>query len=747
MTRSSPKPPRSFAGSVLATETQARPEVSSSRWRARVSSGSLDVPLVLAGAMLAAFVIRLVLAQRIVTPWIMVDELIYSELAKSFADKGDFLIRGATSGFRNVAYPAVIAPAWWTGSVESAYGVAKAINAALMVLAALPVYLWGRRLVGPGHALLATVLVLLMPSLMYSGMLMTENAFFVSFLTACFAIALTLERPTLPRQVLALAAIGVTFAVRPQGVVLLGVYVAAVALKLALDLRAPDLEHSLRHAGRWLVRFAPTAVIGLVLGAGYVLYSSLQGSGIESALGPYGGVLKVEYDLDYASDWILDHFAELAFSVALIPLSALIVLLGGAVRGRVTTEAERALLAVTVPAVVLVVIQVGIYASRFSLRIEERNMFCVAPLLFLVFALWLARGLPRPVVLTAAAAVASFALLLTLDLRSLLQIGVLSDTFALVPLYRATGQLDGGVDTVRLLFLGGGAAASLGFALLPRRAAAWILPTAVALFLGVWSASVFVTIRDHSWATLALTDPGNPSWVDETIGDDGNAAFVFGTSVDPYGEAQIMWQTEFWNRSVGPVYAVGFPDPASLAGAAASTFDPLTGRIVTTDPNAARIRHAVVPATAQLAGTNIAQAGRLALYRIDRPLRFAVHLGGVYADSWMGDFAALTHYATPSSRGRLHVRVSREGWGRPSPPGDVTLTVGPLVDAGGQPAVGKPASSRTWRVRSGQARSFFLPTPKVPYRLEVRVTPTFSPADYGEADPRRLGAQLHVASL
>ena len=39
--------------------------------------------------------IRYVLARRMVAPWIMVDELIYSELAKSFAAGGHFLVRGA----------------------------------------------------------------------------------------------------------------------------------------------------------------------------------------------------------------------------------------------------------------------------------------------------------------------------------------------------------------------------------------------------------------------------------------------------------------------------------------------------------------------------------------------------------------------------------------------------------------------------------------------------------------------------
>ena len=128
-----------------------------------------------------------------------------------------------------------------------------------MSLAAVVVYLWGKKLMSTGWALLAAALVLLMPSFVYTGMLMTENAFFTAFTTACFAIALALERPTLLRQALPLAAIALTFFVRPQGLVLLAIYVAALALKLVFDLREPGQGRGLR--GTWrreLRRFLPT---------------------------------------------------------------------------------------------------------------------------------------------------------------------------------------------------------------------------------------------------------------------------------------------------------------------------------------------------------------------------------------------------------------------------------------------------------------------------------------------------------
>ena len=123
--------------------------------------------------------------------------------------------------------------------METSYELARAINVLMMVLAAVPVYLWGRRMMSPAYAALASALVLLMPSLLYTGMLMTENAFFPAFVATAYAMALTLERPTLLRQALVLIGIAVTCVVRVQALVLVPIYAAALALKLVLDLRAP----------------------------------------------------------------------------------------------------------------------------------------------------------------------------------------------------------------------------------------------------------------------------------------------------------------------------------------------------------------------------------------------------------------------------------------------------------------------------------------------------------------------------
>jgi hypothetical protein len=730
----------------LATESQLRESESPvSRFKAAVEQGSLAFTLIFSGVVLLALVVRLILTDRIVTPWIMIDELIYSELAKNFADHGEFLLRDSASDFNNVAYPVLIAPAWFAESIDTAYGLARTINVVVMVSAAVPVYFWGKRLMSAGYALLAAVLVLLMPSLVYTGMLMTENLFLPAVVSTCFAIALTLERPTLRRQAFALAAIAFTCVVRPQGIVLLPIYVTALALKLAFDLRAPGGPRGFRYVRDELARYLPTALTLVLLGGSYVVVKGLQGAGLESGLGAYVTVVKVEYDPSNAANWVVDHFAEIGLSVAVIPVSALVVLFGLSLRGWVTSSAERAFVAVAASAFVLMVIQVGIFASRFSLRIEERNMFTVTPLLFLALSVWLARGLPRPPLLTAAAAFGPAALLFSLDLRSLLNIGILSDTFALIPLLRLSSLVNGGADSVEALMWMGGFAAALAFALLPRRVAGVALPAGVALYLVLSSYSVFGSIRDHTRATLALTSTSNPSWIDERIGHDSNAVFLYGATPDPFPEAQVMWQTEFWNRSVGTVYSLGPADPGLTASA--TTVDAVTGRIAPqagVGPPASAFRYAIAPTTSKLAGRVLAQEGRLALYRIDPPLQLATHMAGVYADGWMSADAALTYYTKPSRPGRLRVRVSREGWRGPSPPGKVTIQVGLLGNLNGYPAISAVTASRTWTLRSGAVRSFTLPTPGSPYRLQIHVEPTFSPAEHGSWDPRQLGAQIRI---
>ena len=65
-----------------------------------------------------------------------------------------------------------------------------------MSLAAVPAYLLARRVVSGRLALLAAVLTVALPSMVYTGTVMTENVFYPLVLTLTLALVLVLERPT-----------------------------------------------------------------------------------------------------------------------------------------------------------------------------------------------------------------------------------------------------------------------------------------------------------------------------------------------------------------------------------------------------------------------------------------------------------------------------------------------------------------------------------------------------------------------
>ena len=113
---------------------------------------------------------------------------------------------------------------------------------------------------------------------------------------------------------------------------------------------------------------------------------------------------------------------------------------------------------------------------------------------------------------------------------------------------------------------------------------------------------------------------------------------------------------------------------------------------------------------------------------------------GVYPDGWMGSLAALTEHA--GSSGRLSIGLSRQAWRGPLEPAHVTIAVGrPALGADGQVTLSRQLVRRQF-VLGRQLRTVTVAVPKPPYRVEIHLEPTFSPADSGQADTRELEAQV-----
>ena len=74
---------------------------------------------------------------------------------------------------------------------------------------------------------------------------------------------------------------------------------------------------------------------------------------------------------------------------------ALGVLAWELLRGRESDHGVRALVATALAYLVVTIVEVGVFASRFIEHITERQLLSVAPPVFIAFAIWLGRGMPR----------------------------------------------------------------------------------------------------------------------------------------------------------------------------------------------------------------------------------------------------------------------------------------------------------------------------------------------------------------
>jgi hypothetical protein len=214
---------------------------------------------VLAGLVVAASAIRIVLARRMHAPVILCDEFIYTNLARNLAPARPVPVS------RHAATPELRVP--------------------LVARACLVRALDGHDLcAGEGNHRLGDGAD--------ADPRLTEGAFLPAFVLAVFAIAMALERPSLFHQMAAFAAIVLAVGIRVQGIVLSLVIPTAALAKTVLDLRAGVAGDRLLAELR---RLWPTAVLlagGLVA---YVVYKQIRGAPLATGLGSYQDLARKHY--------------------------------------------------------------------------------------------------------------------------------------------------------------------------------------------------------------------------------------------------------------------------------------------------------------------------------------------------------------------------------------------------------------------------------------------------------------------
>jgi glycosyltransferase involved in cell wall biosynthesis len=563
------------------------------------------------GAMYAAAVsIQLALALRVTSPWIMVDELVYSDMARSFAQSGHFLIRGVHANYGFV-YPLLLSPVYSAiGPMTDVYRWSQVVNALVICSAVVPAYLLARRVLRPSTALVAAAIAVAIPSTVYAGTLMTENVFYPVFLWLALALVAALERPTLARQLLLLSACALAFVTRAQTVALV---VAALTAPLVLIWIERGRPQRLR-------AFAPLYGIVGAAALAVVVVEVARGRSPAAILGNYSVTSNGGYRLWPAIEWIALHVAELDLAVFVLPFAAFIVLVANA---RHLDRRLRVYSAATVSLSVWLVLEVGLFASRYSQRIEERNLFYLMPLLVIALLAWIERGQPLPPRASVAAAGVSAALPGAIPFAHLFNITAQSDTIGLQPWWFLGNTWTGrhGVGMVVVAVAIGLAAC---FLWLPRRYAAALPALVAAGFLLTW---LPVELWTHSFPRLASSayaqgsGKKDKSWIDDAVGRNAKVGVVFAG-----GNNLAVLENEFWNRSVDRVYGLGARLPGDMPEIQTHV-DQATGEL-----SGITERYVLAPASVQLVGDRIAAdpAKQLVLYRVAQPTRVTTRVVGLY---------------------------------------------------------------------------------------------------------------------
>jgi glycosyltransferase involved in cell wall biosynthesis len=593
------------------------------------------------GALYAvAVAVLLALALRVKSPWIMVDELVYSDTARSIAGGAGFTVRGQAAGYGYV-YPLLLSiPYAVANHVSDVYALARVLNALVMSSVVVPVYLLARRVVRPGSALTAAALSVFAPPMVYVASLMTENVFYPLFAWLVLALVAALDRPTLRRQLIVVALCVLAFLTRAQAIAL---FAAVLTAPLALAWIERGRPRSLR---AWrplyaLVAFATVAV---------VVVEAARGRSVFHVLGGYSIAGSTTYHFWPALKWIVLHLAGLALSVWVLPAAALVVVLASA---RHLDRPLRVFAAATASLGVWLVLEVGIFASRYSLRIEERNVFYLLPLFVIALLAWIERGQPRPPRATVLAAVLVVALAGTIPFASLLNESSQSDTPFLQPWWYL-GDTWTGHATVAVVASLTALVLAAVFLWLPARFAPWLPALVAAGFLLTWipleawpRGFPQASVHQYDAAVAAGT-----SWIDRAVGTNANVAVLF-----TGGSAIRIWENEFWNRSIHRVYGL---DGAELAGGMPQTnvkAQRATSELLDGAGHPLDADYVLTDTRAPVIGTRVAadESHLLALYKVRKPARLGLRITGWYDDSWTGP--EVTWSRTQCAGGRLRFDV------------------------------------------------------------------------------------------
>lgn len=691
-------------------------------------------------AALLLFAVILWEASALKSPIVFGDELEWAMISRSIAHTGHGARLGVPTGFRSFA-AYMIAPMWWLSTTQAAYTGIKYLQAVVMTLAAIPVFLLARTLVSTRWATAVALGTLCTSAYVYAPLLQPEALAYPTYMLCAYvsvqALAGRGRRWTIAAVVLSLLAIGV----RNQLAMALGAFALAAAVLWVVGPRGQRIRAQwsiVDHVGAALL------LIGVFIVAN-------------------------EFASPHVRQWayVTQNFQGRIWSLGLQSGSALALGLGvlPAIGGlaslwvpeRLNDPRWRAFAAYLGASIVAFGTYTGVKAAYNSTqvftRVEERNLVYLGPLLLLGTAIvFSARRVFWPAIAAAAAFIAVILLWWDPHLDFPYTDSPGFGIAAMANRFFYWDQTQIKIALVVTLIVATALLLLHRHRALPARVRGGLI-FATAVTVAVWMGAAQVTtargMQNDATAHLAgLRAIGAVpyDWVDQETR--GQGVTYLGQNLN-LGDNHGLWLTQFWNSNIKHAYTLDstYPGPGpSVTPGLAKPNGTLTDDTGTP--------YVLADNGVLMDGTKIDQKGSLILYRITKhPWRLQQSQFGISPDGWTvggsdTNFAdgSYAYFGPQRTKGTLTLQL----WSTLCPPGAprqyAYIKVGTVaLNDQQKPVIGRLEAFRKVRVsncadknRVTTLRFHVAP----PVAVTMHVAPTLRPADYGQSDVRELGAHF-----
>jgi hypothetical protein len=683
--------------------------------------------------------------------YVMTDELQYLKLAYHLNDGPIPQLHGQFFAALDPLYPLLLWPLTLIGSVPDFFVAAHILNPLIMTSVVFPTYLLAVELTESRRAaLFAAAIAVAGPWLVFTNVLMTENAAYPAFTWAMLGVFRAMSRPSPRTDLLALAGVLLAIAARTQFVILLPVVVVAVAIQRYLIARGAerlDRRHSLPAALRSAARLHRTAL--LVLGGmSLVALAVAPIASPSSVVGIYGPVLERSLVPEGTFSHMLRHASILTVGFGTLPVMlAAAYVISGMRRGAPIRHLSFAVLASVT--CVAIMYQASAFNINFSGGgLNDRYVFYLVPLI----AIGMVAALSTRVSTRAIAAGA-------LGVVVLIPSGAFKpysgDSWTGAPAAAVYKVLSGRLTefnyhlgtglTVKPVLMAGALFFAVLIAVGLRRQPTATLVTVCVMVVfwnvastqyqfdsqGSWTRPSLALVKNSistDWLGVASTAQSPPKRAHLDWLDDAPAARGQSVALLPSGSINQLawWQDEFWNRRVDKMYR--YENPSDVPRAPLSLFhqqlqtlhhdavrvDWKTGAVSGMPPERVtpfvvmaefdpRFAFAGVRRLATHAHPELGLPERMFLLRVPVPYRAAWMTRNVLDDGWtVGERSELRIFPSPGAEGRRLKIVTLRLAANPAMHRKWRWT----VDAGGKRVAGAttPDDVLTTRVRTRRVR-------------------------------------------